>query len=450
MIRGIDFRTAAAAALKDRSLRDAMRNSTDVFTTKRAEGIAQVPFEEWRDRASEIRMEVIDNLPEYVDRFAASATRTGATVHRARDAASACETVSGILKDRGISHVVKAKSMVTEEIHLNPHLEKSGIRVVETDLGEYIVQIADESPSHILAPAIHKDRRQIGRLFADKLGFEYSDDPTVLTRMAREVLRKEFLTAQAGISGANFAVSDTGSIVLFTNEGNGRMVTTLPPVHVAVFSVEKIIPSFKDLPAFIRLLPRSATGQILSSYISIITGTRKAGESTGARELHLVLVDNGRYEIARGEFKEMLKCIRCSACLNVCPVYRVIGGHAYQSTYPGPMGIILTALLEGMESAHELLDASTLCGACKDACPVKIPLPDLIRRLREVRAEMGLNPRIETQAMRAFGVAAGSPWLFSAAETLAGPVWPLTRLFGKGILDRLPRPAHKPLRRRLA
>ena len=248
-----------------------------------------------------------------------------------------------------------------------------------------IVQIADEKPSHILAPAIHKTRSQVGELFSEKLNVPYSDDPAVLTKIARNVLRQEFLTADAGISGANFAVASSGSLAIFTNEGNGRMVTTLPPLHIAVLSIEKIIPTLKDLSLFTQLLPRSATGQILSSYLSVITGSRKPGESTGTKELHIVLLDNGRSEILKGEYREILKCIRCSACFNVCPVYRAIGGHAYGVTYPGPMGMVLTSLLEGIDKVYPLLDATTLCGACVEVCPVRVPLVKLLTMLREER-----------------------------------------------------------------
>jgi len=340
-----------------------------------------------------------------------------------------------------VKRVVKSKSMISEEIHLNDYLQSQGITVVETDLGEYIIQIAGEHPSHIIVPAIHKDRRQVGRLFADKLGCEYSDDPAALTQIAHKILRREFLEAKAGISGANFAVADSGSIVLFTNEGNGRMCTTLPPLHIAVLSIEKIIPSLADLPTLVRLLPRSATGQILTSYMSIITGSRKSGDRTGAEELHIVLLDNGRSDIVRGEFREMLKCIRCGACLNACPVYRVVGGHAYGATYPGPMGIVLTTLLEGMHRAHPLLDATTLCGACGDVCPVKVPLPRLLRRLRELRVERGFNSQLEQKGMAGLGLALRSPLLFHTGQRAARTFWRLAqRTVGKKVLNRMPVP----------
>lgn len=449
--QAIPFRANAAGALADASLREAMRTSTATFTRKRAEGVSSVPFEEWREKASHIRTRVLDDLPQLIDRFAAAATRAGSVVHRAKDAEMAREIVGSILKDRGVRTVVKAKSMVTEEIHLNQHLEAMEIRPVETDLGEYIVQIAGEKPSHILAPALHKNRRDIGKLFAEKLGVDYSDDPQVLTTVARKVLREEFLSADAGLSGVNFAVADTGSIAIFTNEGNGRMVTTLPRIHVAVMSIEKIIPSLADLSTFIRLLPRSATGQTLSSYLSVITGTRKPGESTGAGELHIVLVDNGRSRILQGDFREILKCIRCSACMNVCPVYKAIGGHAYGSTYPGPMGIVLTTLLDGMERAHPLLDGSTLCGACNEVCPVKVPLTRLISSLRQRKVELGFTGTQERLGMAAFGVAAGSSSLFAFGQRAGHLAWStIQRLDRDSTTKRLPRPVEQTFRRRMS
>ncbi|MBM4327197.1 MAG: iron-sulfur cluster-binding protein [Deltaproteobacteria bacterium] len=446
----ITFRANVQKALRDPMLREAIKRATDTFVTKRTEGIASLPMEEWREKASTIRMKVLDNLPQYVEQFCASAERAGAKVYQAVDAESARRTVAGILEDRGVKKVVKAKSMVTEEIHLNPCLQERGIDVLETDLGEYIVQLAAEAPSHILAPAIHKTREQIGKLFAEKLGVDYSDDPTVLTRVARNVLRTEFLTADAGITGANFAVADTGSLVIFTNEGNGRMVTTVPRLHVAVLTIEKLLPSVTDLPSFVRLLPRSATGQMLSSYVSVITGPRKPGDFTGADELHIVLLDNGRWEILKGEYREILKCIRCSACLNVCPVYRAIGGHAYDSTYPGPMGIVLTALLEGMERAHPVLDATTLCGACVDACPVKVPLVRLLCRLREASVEEGFAPLLEKRGMSAYGAVVSSPVMFAFGQTLARIFWPFAqKLSGYGPMSRIPRPVARAFRRRM-
>lgn len=421
----------------------------DVFITKRTAGVEGVPFEAYRDKASEVRLHVLDNLSDYVDQFSAAATKAGAVVYRAKDAEGARDTVLHVLRDRGVRTVVKAKSMVTEEIHLNSHLQTHGIQVWETDLGEYIVQLAGERPSHILAPAIHKTRQQIGRLFAEKLGVPYSEDPKVLTRIARRALREVFLSADAGISGANFAVAHTGSLVIFTNEGNGRMVTTLPRLHVAVLSMEKMIPTLEDLVTFVRLLPRSASGQALSSYVSIITGTRKASEATGAREVHIVILDNGRSQILQGPYREILKCIRCSACINVCPVYRVIGGHAYGATYSGPMGIVLTTLLEGMNTVHPLLDATTLCGACADVCPVRVPLVHLLRSLRERRVDEGYLPNLEKAAMHGFGLATSHPALYGFAQGALRSLWPLLKSLGRDAkIERLPPPAARPLSKR--
>lgn len=447
----LTFRANAARAIKDAPLRAAMRQATDTFGAKRADAFAPVAdLEALRDKASALRLQVLDRLQEYEEMFASRATRAGATVHRAKDAAAAREIIAGILTDRGAKTVVKSKSMVSEEIHLNAHLEKEGMEVLETDLGEYIIQLVGETPSHIIVPAIHKNRQQVGRLFAEKLGVEYTEDPQVLTKIARRTIREKFLTADAGLSGANFAAAASGSLVLFTNEGNGRMVTTVPPLHIAILSLEKMIPSLADLPTFIRLLPRSATGQSITSYVSVITGTRKPGEATGAKELHIVLLDNGRAEILSGECREILKCIRCGACMNVCPVYRTVGGHSYGWTYPGPMGIVLTTLLTGMAKSHPLVDASTLCGACDEVCPVRIPLVDLVLKLRERRVREGFSRPMEKRGMRVFGKVAASPSLFSAGQFLSRTFWPLVRAFGgKDVAGRLPGPAKVPFHRRV-
>ena len=447
----LKFRENSAAAVADHSLRAAMKNAADTFGTRRAAAFAAIPdLEALRDQASDLRMKVLDNLPAYLEEFSANATRAGATVHRAVDAAVARETILALLKERGVRMVAKGKSMVSEEIGLNAHLQRAGIEVVETDLGEYIIQLEGETPSHIIVPAIHKNRQQVGKLFADRLGVPYSDDPQVLTKIARRVMREKFLAADAGISGANFAIAESGSLVLFTNEGNGRMVTSVPPLHVAILSMEKILPRLADLPTFIRLLPRSATGQAITSYLSLITGTRKEGEATGARELHIVILDNGRSEILAGECREMLKCIRCGACMNVCPVYRTVGGHAYGWTYPGPMGMVLTTLLTGMKKSYPLVDASTLCGACVEVCPVRIPLVPLIVKLRERRVSEGLSNPKERLGMRFFGAAIKNPGLFYWGERISRLFWPMIRkVGGKDVAGRLPDPSARPFHRRI-
>jgi len=446
----LSFRENSVRALGDDALRAAMKQAADTFGTRRADAFAPVTaVEALRDRASAIREEVLKDLPGYVERFAASAARAGATVHRAKNATAAREIIARILSDRGAKRIVKGKSMVSEEVDLNAHLEAAGMEVVETDLGEYIIQMEGEAPSHIIVPAIHKNRRQVGKLFAERLGVPYSEDPQVLTKIARKALREKFLTADAGISGANFAAADTGSIVLFTNEGNGRMVTTVPPLHVAILSIEKMIPSLADLPDFIRLLPRSATGQPITSYVSVITGPRKPGDATGAKELHIVLLDNGRTEILAGESRDILKCIRCGACMNVCPVYRTVGGHSYGWTYPGPMGLILTALLTGMAKSHPVVDASTLCGACVEVCPVRVPLVPLILQLRRRKVREGFSGPMEKRGMALFGKVAASPFLFALGQRLAALFWPVVRVLGgKDVAGRLPAPARVPFRRK--
>jgi L-lactate dehydrogenase complex protein LldF len=428
-------------ALRNVEVRRATRTAANLFTVLRTRGTEGLPLAAMKEQASGIRQRSLDNLSRYVDEFVRKATDMGAMVHRASSASTARECVLSILQDRRSTLAVKSKSMITEEIQLNPYLEQSGIDIVETDLGEYIIQLAGERPSHILAPSIHKNRKAVGELFESKLGVDFSDDPKTLTRVARRVLREKFLNAQAGITGANFAVSETGSLILVTNEGNGRMVTTLPRLHIAVLSIEKIVPSMAEAADLLLLLPRSATGQIMSSYVSIITGIRKPGQQTGAEELHIVLLDNGRSGILKGEHREILKCIRCSACLNVCPVYRTVGGHAYGSTYPGPIGIVLTVLLEGMGKVHPLLDACTLCGACSEVCPVQTPLVRIIRRLRETRSEMGLTPSLERFAIELHGMAAEFPGVFSACRSVFQHLFPtLTKVIPNELLKRIPKP----------
>src|SRR5881409_1844508 len=313
---------------------------------------------------------------------------------------------------------VKSKSMATEEIHLNEALEQAGITPVETDLGEYIIQLAHERPSHIIAPAIHKTKGQVADLFAKELRRTVAADPEVLTKIARGELREKFLQADLGITGANFAIADTGTIVLVTNEGNGRMVTSLPRVHVAVMGVEKVVPSMTDLMVFLAILAKSATGQKLSVYTTFVQGSRRAGELEGPEEFHLVLLDNGRVDQLAGPLREALDCLRCGACLNVCPVYRQIGGHAYGHTYPGPIGILLTALLRGDESVKELAHASSLCGACKDVCPVRIDIPRMLIELRERLDRQKIAPWAERLAFGTLGRVLMSPAAFRLLSAL--------------------------------
>src|SRR5687767_12289239 len=302
--------------------------------------------------------------------------------------------------------------MATEEIHLNDALAAAGVTPVETDLGEYIIQLAHERPSHIIAPAIHKTKGQVAELFARELKREVAADPEVLTRIARAELREKFLQADLGITGANFAVAETGTVVLVTNEGNGRMVTSLPRVHVAVMGVEKVVPSMTDLMVFLSILAKSATGQKLSVYTTLVHGPRRAGELEGPDELHLVLLDNGRLQQLSGPLREALYCLRCGACLNVCPVYRQIGGHAYGYTYPGPIGILLTAMLNGQSSVRDLAHASSLCGACADACPVRIDIPRMLIELRSAGVRTKTVGAGERLVFRAFAWLLRRPALY--------------------------------------
>jgi L-lactate dehydrogenase complex protein LldF len=406
------FPANVAGALQDASLRGALARATDLFATRRASAIASVPdWEALREQARAIKEHTLAHLDRYLEEFAARAEAAGARVHWARDARQACELVAELARRAGARRLVKSKSMTTEEIGLNAALARSGSEPVETDLGEWIIQLAGESPSHIIVPAIHKTKAQIAELFVEKLAIEATEDVEVLAGTARRILREHFAAADLGISGVNFGVAETGTILILENEGNVRLTTSLPRVHVAVMGIEKLIPRFADLEVFLRLLPRSGTGQHLTSYQSLLTGPEPAN-GEGPRELHLVLLDNGRAELLRDAVtRQTLACIRCGACLNACPVYRAIGGHAYGSVYPGPIGAIFTPQIFGAEQAAHLPFASSLCGACRDVCPVKIDIPAV---LLELRARLVAGERIgsETPARRS-----------SALERLGWRMW---------------------------
>jgi len=379
---GQGLRSRARQAAADPALRAALAFATDNTVVKRAAGIAALGnFEELRRSAAAARARTLARLPEVLGTFADAVTAAGGRVFFAADAAEACRYVIEVVQHRGARLVAKSKSMVSEEIQLNRALAGAGIEVVETDLGEWIVQLAGETPSHIIFPAVHLNRGQIAELFRKRGGEALSDEPTELTAFARGRLREVFLNAEIGITGVNFAVAETGTICMVTNEGNGRMVTSLPPVHIALMGMERVVEAWDDLDLMLTLLPRSATGQALTVYTNLVTGPRRPGESEGPEELHVVILDNGRSSVLGGPYREILQCIRCGACLNVCPVYRQIGGHAYASTYAGPIGSVLSPLLEG-GPACELRLASSLCGACYQACPVMIPLQDLLLALR--------------------------------------------------------------------
>jgi L-lactate dehydrogenase complex protein LldF len=388
------FPANVATALGDATLRGALARATDLFGERRAAAIGAVPeWEALREQARAVKAHTLANLERYLEEFVARSEAAGVRVHWARDAKEACALVADIAQRGGARRLVKSKSMTTEEIGLNAALARAGCEPVETDLGEWIIQLAGEAPSHIIVPAIHKTKAQIAELFVDKLAIEPSDDVEVLTATARRILRQHFAQADLGISGVNFGVAETGTILILENEGNARLTTSLPRVHVAVMGIEKVIPRFADLEVFLRLLPRSGTGQHLTSYQSLLTGPEPPGEGPpsgadergrdGPRELHLVLLDNGRAELLKEAVtRQTLACIRCGACLNACPVYRAIGGHAYGSVYPGPIGAILTPQLFGAQKSRHLPFASSLCGACRDVCPVKIDIPNVLLELR--------------------------------------------------------------------
>ena len=390
------FPKRAAAALDDRFLQQALTIATTKFVDMRREAFSGFPQgEALRDQARAIKEATLQKLDLYLEQLADNVERLGGHVHWAATGEEARETILALCRDRGVRMAVKSKSMATEEIDLNEALESAGVTPVETDLGEYIIQLAHEKPSHIIAPAIHKTKGQVAELISAVARRPLPADPEALTAAARVQLRQKFLEADMGITGANFAVAETGTVVLVTNEGNGRMVTSLPRIHVAVMGIEKVIPSMSDLVVFLAILARSATGQKLSSYTTLVRGPRQPGELEGPEEFHLILLDGGRSRQIAGALREALYCLRCGACLNVCPVYRQIGGHAYGYTYPGPIGILLTAMLKGDASVKDLAHASSLCGACKDVCPVRIDIPRMLIELREHVGREGIAPRSE-------------------------------------------------------
>lgn len=371
------------------SIPAAVQQATNRFVGGRAARVAELPhWEELRQIASDIRLHTIENMDVYLTRFEAALQAAGGYVHWAATAEDARRIVIQIAKEHNAKNAVKSKSMATEEIELNHALETAGIETLETDLGEYIIQLAGTGPSHIIVPAVHLKKEEIAKLFSEKLHIDAPSDPIELARIARETLRKKFLDADMGISGANFLVAETGTLVMVTNEGNGRMVATMPNLHVVVVGIDKIIPDWESLTVFLKLLARSATGQKLSTYTQFITGPRRAEGEFGPKEFHIVLLDNGRSDVLKDPIgREVFKCIRCGACANVCPVYNNVGGFAYGWFISGPIGAILSPQMLGTKTARELPFASTLCGACADVCPVKIPIPTILRHLRRRVAE---------------------------------------------------------------
>lgn len=405
------FEDRAAAELAKPKLSRAIGRAVDTVQERRDAAFGGYDLEALRRAGEAIRAHTVARLDEYLDRFAERAEARGTVVFFAETAAEAAGYVRQTLERRGVRLVAKGKSMISEEVGLNHTLEAAGMEVVETDLGEYVVQLAREAPSHIIMPAMHKSRADVAETLRPVAGEVLPDDPSTLTAFARRVLREKFLAAGAGVTGANFGVAETGTVVLVTNEGNGRMCSTLPPVHIALMGMERVVPSTRELSILLPLLTGSATGQRVSTYLSLLGGPRRDGELDGPEEMHVVVVDNGRSAILPTEFRSALHCIRCGACQNVCPVFRQVGGHAYGGTYGGPIGAVLTPLLAGFERAGDLPHASSLCAACTEVCPVRIPLHDhLLALRREVARERA--PRGERLAFRLWAAAWRTPARF--------------------------------------
>lgn len=395
----------ASYALNDDFLRKAVKFTTEKLKVGKIQATEQLGnWEAWRERGRLIRLHTIEYLDYYLTQFAEHARAQGVHIHFASSAADAVNIALNIAKEKQARSVVKSKSMVSEEIKINQALEKEEIEAIETDLGEYIIQLAGEAPSHIIIPAIHRNREQIAELLSEDAGEELPADTTILAGYVRKKLREKFLDADIGMTGCNFAIAETGSMVLFENEGNARMVTTVPKTQITFMGMERIIPSLEDLEVMATLLPRSATGQKLTVYMSVITGPRRAADQDGPEHMHVIILDNGRsLQLGDPEFQELLNCIRCGACLNACPVYRHIGGHSYGDVYSGPIGAVLTpALNKEVGEWDDIADASSLCGACYEACPVKIPLHDMLIYLRRRKVEKGYGKWDERLAFKGF------------------------------------------------
>lgn len=397
------FKTRVKQAVSDKNLGEALNRATTNLRSKRESSLAEVAGPELRNQTRQMKEYVLRNLPDLLERFESNVIANGGHVHWAKDASEANRILTALAQQNGVRKVVKSKSMATEEIHLNHALERVGIQAVETDLGEYIIQLAGEPPSHIVAPVIHKRVEDISQLFHERLDMPHTLDPQALCAKARSILRQEFLTAEMGVSGCNFGIAETGTLCIVTNEGNGRMVTGMPRIYVAVMGIEKLVPTVEDAFLQYQALCRSATGQKTSVYLSMTSGPRGENDPDGPEQFHVILLDNGRSEMLANGYGEALLCIRCGACLNVCPVYREIGGHSYGSTYSGPIGAVITPLLSAEIALNkELPHASTLCGACRDACPVKIDLPRLLLDLRRDLVQGGDAPFIERAALQGF------------------------------------------------
>jgi L-lactate dehydrogenase complex protein LldF len=436
------FPSNASAALADPVLQQALGNLKKGFPVKRAEVVAELPeFEILRDVARDIKDHTLNQLDAYLEIYEANVVQSGGQVHWARTAEEACETVMTICDDAGARIVTKGKSMVAEEIGLNAYLDARGIERVETDLGEYIIQLRDEPPSHIIVPAVHVTKEQIGETFrAAHDGLDPNRDlsePRDITDEARDRLRQKFFAAEVGITGANFLVAENGSSIIVTNEGNGDLTQTLAKVHVVVASLEKLVPTMEDAMAVLRLLARSATGQEFSVYTTVSNGARRPADLDGPEAYHVVLVDNGRTAMLGTENQDMLRCIRCAACMNHCPVYSAVGGHAYGWVYPGPMGAVLTPSLIGIENSGHLPHASTFCGQCEQVCPMKIPLTKMMRHYRNRAYASGHGSKTSRIALGMWSYLATRPALYRRVTKIAARAlrWFAGR---RGSLSRVP------------
>lgn len=418
------FKPNASRAIADEGLQRALARSKENFQARRAKAAAALPeFERLREIGRDIKNHTLANLDFYLDTFARNVEAAGGTVHWCPTADDARETVLRICRDANARTVTKGKSMISEEVGINDHLARHGITPVETDLGEYILQIRKEPPSHIIAPAYHLNREDWEKSFRAShthlpAAREFHERRDLLVE-ARTILREKFVVADVGITGANFLIAETGSSVIVTNEGNGDLTQTLPRVHIALASIEKVVPTLEDATSLLRLLARSATGQDFSVYTTFSTGGRRPGDPDGPQDYHVVLIDNGRSNMLGTEFQEMLRCIRCAACMNHCPVYTSVGGHAYGWVYPGPMGSVLTPALVGVDQAGHLPNASTFCGRCESVCPVKIPLPKMMRHWREKQFERHLTPRGARYGLAAWAWFAKRPRVYRLATRVA-------------------------------
>lgn len=415
------FHHAARRALHDPALTAAVANATNTAAYKRR--LALFAFghehgEAMRQQAAEARRRTLARLPQLLEQAEAQMQANGIHVLWAQDSAEVREQVIRIARQHGVRRIAKSKSMVSEEVELNHALEADGFEVLETDLGEFIIQLAGEPPSHIVTPVIHKSKEMIRDLFVERLAMPPTDDATEMTRFAREHLRKGFLAADMGISGGNFIVAETGTLCLVTNEGNGRMVTSLPPLHVALVGIEKIVETLDDYVTLTQVLSRSATGQAMSVYSHMINGPRRPDEQNGPDHVYVILVDNGRSRIYNSSYAEVLTCIRCGSCLNICPVYEAVGGHSYGWVYPGPIGAVITPLLLGLDRATPLPYASSLCGACKEVCPVDIDLPRMLLDLRHELVQQKKQPLLWRAGLRGWALMARSPRLFGLVARL--------------------------------